>query len=96
LREIQKSANPGDCREIATATPEAKAALVESVALRHLIRSVGQVVDQSPTIRRLVDAGQIAVVGAMYDAETGKVEFLLNDSVGLSAAVSETLPRQTG
>lgn len=37
----------------------------------------------SQTINKLIDEGRLAVVGAIYDVTSGKVEFLINDAVGL-------------
>lgn len=84
LLEIQKSMTPSACSTIKNASAEGKAALVEEVARRHVARSVQQIIEQSETIRRLVKENRVAVVGAMYDVASGKVEFLLEDAVGLS------------
>jgi hypothetical protein len=39
-------------------------------------------VDESDTIRRLVDEGRIAVVGTLYDIGTGKMDFMLDEAIG--------------
>lgn len=90
LQEIQHCIDPESCRDFATAAPEEKLAIVSRVSRRHVIRTVGEIVEQSPTLRRLVDEGRVAVVGAMYDADTGKVEFLTDHAVGLSSRPVET------
>jgi len=34
------------------------------------------ILESSPGIRRMVEAGSVLLVGAMYDVRTGKVDFL--------------------
>ena len=87
--EIRKSIDAEERRRHADASPEEKAAFIAQVTQQHVIRSVKQIVEQSPAVRRKVDDGRIAVVGAMYDATTGKVEFLTDDAEGLEAGVVE-------
>lgn len=83
VSEIQQSLDPAAWKQFQQATPEAKAAFVDSVARRNVQRSMRQVVEQSQTIRRLVDEGRIAVVGAMYDVGTGRIDYLLDEAIGL-------------
>jgi carbonic anhydrase len=44
-----------------------------SAANVHLVMQ--EIRDRSPVLREMIDQGQIALVGGMYDLETGKVEF---------------------
>jgi carbonic anhydrase len=53
--------------------------LVDGVARRNVVRVVEQLHKQSRTIDDLIRKGQIAIVGAMYDVETGDIEFLRDD-----------------
>jgi carbonic anhydrase len=48
---------------------------VEAVAEANVRIAVAALTDKSPTIKRLVDAGTVKIVGAMYDIESGKVTF---------------------
>ncbi|MES2792415.1 MAG: SulP family inorganic anion transporter [Planctomycetota bacterium] len=81
--EIQQSLDEHSCRRIQQAAPEEKQAFVDSISRQNVLRVVREIVDQSSTIQRLVDEGRIAVVGAMYDVSTGKIDFLTEDAIGL-------------
>ncbi len=48
---------------------------VENVSAINVRRSVKSIIERSFIIEQMVETGQIGVVGAMYDVETGKVEF---------------------
>jgi hypothetical protein len=45
-------------------------------------RTIEQLLTWSMPIRRRVDAGELAVVGAIYHVETGEVEFLDQPDLG--------------
>lgn len=49
---------------------------VEKVAEIQVRRSVQQIVEHSMVLRELVETGEIAIVGALYDVESGAVAFL--------------------
>lgn len=57
---------------------------IEDVGRKNVIHSVQRIVQQSRTIGCLVEQGRVAVVGAIYDVQSGRVEFLLDESVGLT------------
>lgn len=59
-REQRNSANP---------------AFVENVSSINVRRSVRSIIERSFIIEQMVENGEIGVVGAMYDVETGQVEF---------------------
>ncbi len=48
---------------------------VENVAAINVKRSVKNIIERSFIIEQMVENGEIGVVGAMYNIETGKVEF---------------------
>lgn len=48
---------------------------VESVASINVRRSVKSIIERSFIIEQMVENGEIGVVGAMYNVETGQVEF---------------------
>ena len=50
--------------------------LVNKASIENVWVSIEQLVVDSEIIRRLVGAGKLRVVGAIYDVETGKVEWL--------------------
>jgi carbonic anhydrase len=49
---------------------------VESVALRNVELAVEQISQRSPILKDMLSAGEIGIVGGMYDVQTGVVEFL--------------------
>lgn len=49
---------------------------IDHVTRTHVRRSVETVVERSTVLRELIEAGQVGLIGAVYDVETGAVEFL--------------------
>lgn len=49
---------------------------VERVARIHVRRSVETVIERSVILREMIERGEVALIGALYDVETGAVEFL--------------------
>lgn len=80
IRDIQQSIDPLLERELDAATDEEQSAIIEMIAVRNVERSVQTILDRSRTIRRLVDEGRVAVVGAIFDVTTGKVNFLRDEA----------------
>lgn len=76
VRDIQQSIDPLVCATLDRLNEEKQALFVDSVARRNVMRSVQQILHQSPVIARLVQEGRLGVVGAMYDVATGKIEIL--------------------
>ncbi len=50
-------------------------AFVENVALINVKRSVKNIIERSFILEQMVENGEIGVVGALYNLETGLVEF---------------------
>ena len=48
---------------------------VENVATINVKQSVKNIMGRSPILKQMVENGEIGIVGAMYNIETGKVEF---------------------
>ncbi len=69
---VAATAEPAD----ASQRSSKNAAFVQSVAERNVRMVVEHIAAASPVLREQRDAGEIAIVGAMYDIETGKVAFL--------------------
>jgi carbonic anhydrase len=51
-------------------------ALVPFAVRNNVLQSISDLLGQSPTTRELVRGGRVAVVGAVYDLETGEVTWL--------------------
>ena len=52
------------------------AEFVEKVARIQVKRSVENIIEQSVVLRELIEKDEIGLIGALYDVETGQVEFL--------------------
>jgi carbonic anhydrase len=48
---------------------------VENVAALNVRRSVKTIIDRSYILEQMIEKGQIAIIGAMHNLETGEVEF---------------------
>jgi carbonic anhydrase len=90
---ISKSIDPADCAALRGASSEVKARYVDQVARRNVLNSLRMLMDESSLLRRLVDEGRVAAVGAMYDVTTGECEFLVDDAIGLPDIAE---PQETG
>lgn len=53
--------------------------LVQKVADKNVRLTVGQIKRRSPLLNAMLEQGEIGIVGAMYDIETGKVRFYPED-----------------
>ncbi|EMR00885.1 carbonic anhydrase family protein [Cesiribacter andamanensis] len=62
---------------------------VENVATINVKRSVNAIVERSYILEQMIERGEIAIVGGMYNLETGLVEFyedtLISDARGIKA-----------
>ncbi|MGJ0485926.1 MAG: bifunctional SulP family inorganic anion transporter/carbonic anhydrase [Methylomicrobium sp.] len=61
--------------EFSVENPPEQAVLVQKVAEHNVQLTVEQIRKQSPLLDGMAKAGQIDIVGAMYDVETGQVDF---------------------
>lgn len=87
LEEIHPSIDLPKLKLIETTNESARNEFAEDVSRRNVVQTVRNIVEMSQTINKLVDEGRLAVVGAIYDVTSGKVEFLINDAVGLQEFV---------
>ncbi|MEO8498318.1 MAG: carbonic anhydrase, partial [Planctomycetota bacterium] len=75
VREIQQSAGGDECRGVELMSPDKKELCIDSVARKNVKRTVREIVARSHAIRQAVDAGRLLVIGAMYDVQSGFIEF---------------------
>ncbi len=75
-----------------------KVELANEVGARNVVHVVKQILEESGTIRRLVDEGKIAVIGAMYDVGSGNIRFFIDEAFGVDPAALDRpaplLPQQ--
>jgi carbonic anhydrase/SulP family sulfate permease len=79
---ICQSIDPAECAKLRDATPHQFNDFVDHAARRNVLHSAQMLIDSSEVVRRLVDAGQVGVIGAMYDVASGEIEFLANGTSG--------------
>jgi carbonic anhydrase len=79
LTELLSKLQPAVYAEKETTDPDLRNShnpeFVENVASINVRRSVKNIIERSYIIEQMVENGEIGVVGAMYDVETGRVEF---------------------
>ena len=75
VADVQKSIDYAVCLSLTDASPEVRSNYVDSVARANVLHSVEEMTRNSETIRGLVTEGRIALVGAIYDVMSGKIEF---------------------
>lgn len=76
VQDVQQSVDPNTCRAVSSLSPAEKGAYVNDVARRNVLRGVERIRQESRPLDRLAREGRVAVVGAMYDVGTGRIEFL--------------------
>jgi carbonic anhydrase/SulP family sulfate permease len=79
LSEIQHAIDVPACERVRAGPPEEKAVFVDLVARQNVLRVVRDILRQSRTIAGLVAEGRIAVVGALYDVSSGKIDVLTDE-----------------
>lgn len=93
LTDIQLTVDREACERATKLPPDRKAAFVDEVARRNVLHVVRRIVEESATIRRLVEERRIAVVGVLYDVSTGKMDFMLDEAIGLEEKAEPEAPR---
>ena len=76
VNDLQQSTDQASCRGIEARPADEQESLINAVARRNVTQVVERMRAQSQTLDDLVRGGRIAIVGAMYDVVTGKIEFL--------------------
>lgn len=63
-------------RTVAENRNSANAEFVEKVSRIQVKRSVENIIEQSVVLREMIEKNEVGLIGAIYDVETGKVDFL--------------------
>jgi len=75
VTEIQQCIDPKTCKQPAQWLPGEKAAYSNEVARRNVLRTIHVIRERSTALDRLVKDEKIAILGALYDVNTGEVSF---------------------
>lgn len=80
LTELLSKIQPAVYEETKTTDPDKRTSankkFVENVSRINVKRSVKTIVNRSYILEQMVERGEIAIIGAMHNLETGKVDFL--------------------
>jgi MFS superfamily sulfate permease-like transporter len=83
LRDIEATVELGEIGEFCDLALEERRAFVDEVARSNVTAVVQGIVAGSPALAGLVECGRIAIVGALYDVQTGKMAFFGDEAVGV-------------
>lgn len=75
VSEIQCSVDLSTCKREGAWLPGEKAAYANEVSRRNVLRTMRMITERSSTLTALVQEGKLAIVGALYDIQTGMVSF---------------------
>ena len=73
---IQGSIDPARAKEFSAMSDEQKKVFVDEVARKNVINTMSYIREKSRILDRLIREDKVMIVGAVYDVNTGKVEFL--------------------
>jgi carbonic anhydrase/SulP family sulfate permease len=73
---IQGSIDPSQLKDFSNWTDDKKKAFVDEVARKNVLNTMNYIREKSRILDRLVREDKVMMVGAVYDVNTGKVEFL--------------------
>ncbi len=73
---IQGSIDPSQLKDFSNWADDKKKAFVDEVARKNVLNTMNYIREKSRILERLVRENKIMIVGAVYDVNTGKVEFL--------------------
>lgn len=76
IRAIQTSIPPDVSKPAKDAAKHEKKAFADEVARRNVLATMAKIRAESPAIEKLIQSGQIGILGAVYDVKTGQVHFM--------------------
>ena len=75
VTEIQQSINPATLKQPDQWSPGEKVAYANEISRHNVMRTIRMIRQRSATLDKLVLEGKIAIVGALYDVTSGRVDF---------------------
>jgi carbonic anhydrase/SulP family sulfate permease len=75
VTEIQQSINPATLKKPDQWSPGEKVAYANEISRHNVMRTIRMIRQRSATLDKLVLEGKIAIVGALYDVSSGRVDF---------------------
>lgn len=92
IKDIQKSVDPLECKNIEQWSTEQKTAYCNEVSHKNVIRTMQEIRQQSSTLDKLIAEGKVALVGAMYDISTAEVSLF---QISECSPTASTIPNQS-
>ena len=95
VHDIQRSIDAEEFRDLDQLAPEERDQTVNRVARKNVLATVRSIRERSSAIDARIEAGQVAIVGALYDVKTGDLELFVNAAEGEigSPAASDSPPQ---
>ncbi|CAN5462890.1 carbonic anhydrase family protein [soil metagenome] len=91
LTELLSKIQPAVYQETTTTAPEERNSkngeFVENVATLNVKRSVKTIIDRSYILEQMIEKGEIAIIGAKHDLESGLVEFFEDSMISCESDV---------
>lgn len=95
LTELLSKIQPAVYQEKTTTDPAKRnsgnSEFVENVATLNVRRSVKTIIDRSYILEKMIENGEIAIIGAKHNIDTGEVEFLSDTLISESARLREQM-----
>ncbi len=76
LDQIAASINQTQANTLPSLATHEQREMTEHLVVKHVLRMVARLTQESSTLQRLSQSGQIKIVGGLYNSQTGEVEFL--------------------
>jgi len=74
LTELSDSIDASAARRVDQMSADERETFINAAARENVHRVVKHVTEQSPAIARMVESGEVAIVGALYDVVSGKLD----------------------
>ena len=91
VEAIGRAVDLDTCGTLARATPEQRQTIADEVARRNVALTVRRILDSSRVIRELVAAGQVGMVGMLYDVSSGSTQVVPGTAAGFSSATIDEM-----
>lgn len=75
VTEIQTAVDPTTLKKADQWAPGEKSAYSNEISRRNILRTMSRIRERSSTLDRLVKEGKLAIVGSLYDIQTGQASF---------------------
>jgi len=82
VENVAPSIEDDEKRSFPSLSPLAQQVMCDRIARRHIVRSIETILSESATVSRLVSEGKVGIIAAVYDVQTGKMDFMPESAMG--------------